>query len=179
VQSERFYSLTNTGPFRISEYQIFASSPGGTGGCWDVSSKASLKHDGGGDTMTIANMVKYAQNKYGCSDHQVFVVGHSSGAMLTQALGATYPDIFIAGAAYSGVPAGCFHTDKAQGPDWNSTCSGGKLDQPPEYWGQQAKAMYPVSCSRVLDQIIPTLISECSFSYVRGMYRHTRVLGRA
>ncbi|SPO31158.1 related to acetylxylan esterase [Ustilago trichophora] len=145
-----------TGPGYFKEYpdwpkaadqkgfmMIFASSPGGTGGCWDVSSKSSLKHDGGGDTQTIAEMVKYAKTKYGCSDHRVYVVGHSSGAMLTQALGATYPDVFLAGAAYSGVPAGCFHTDVAQGASWNATCSGGHLDESPAYWKEQARQMYP------------------------------------
>ncbi|EST08901.1 Esterase, PHB depolymerase [Kalmanozyma brasiliensis GHG001] len=121
---------------------IFASSPGGTGGCWDVSSQSSLKHDGGGDSQTIANMVSYAQKKYGAGK-QVYVVGHSSGAMLTQVMGATYPDVFLAGAAYSGVPAGCFRTDKPQGADWNSTCTGGTLNEPPAYWAQQAKDMYP------------------------------------
>lgn len=98
---------------------VFASSPGGTGGCWDVSSKSSLKHNGGGDSQSIANMITYAQKKYGCSK-QVYVVGHSSGAMLTQVMGATYPDLILAGAAYSGVPAGCLRTEKAQGADWNS-----------------------------------------------------------
>ncbi len=122
---------------------IYPGSPGNTGGCWDVSSKASLKHDGGGDSQTIAEMVKFVVKKYGCSDHQVYVIGHSSGAMLTQVLAATYPDMFLAGAAYSGVPAGCFQTQQAQGADWNTTCTGGTLNEPAEYWAQTAKSMYP------------------------------------
>lgn len=87
-------------------------------------------------------MVKYAKQKYGCGN-QVYVVGHSSGAMMTQALGATYPDVMLAGAAYSGVPPGCFQTNKAQGADWNSTCTSGILNESPQYWVQQAKDMYP------------------------------------
>ncbi|GAC94828.1 carbohydrate esterase [Pseudozyma hubeiensis SY62] len=121
---------------------IYASSPGGTGGCWDVSSKASLKHQGGGDSETIVEMVKYAVQKYGCSE-KAFVVGHSSGAMLTQVLGTTYPDVFVAGSAYSGVPSGCFSTEKAQGADWNATCTGGTLNESPEYWVQQGKNTFP------------------------------------
>lgn len=98
---------------------ISPSSPGGSAECWDVSSRSSLKHDGGGDSETISKMVKYAAQKYGCSE-KAYVIGHSSGAMLTQVMGAVYPDLVIAGAAYSGVPAGCFRTERIQGKDWNS-----------------------------------------------------------
>ncbi|SJX64757.1 related to acetylxylan esterase [Sporisorium reilianum f. sp. reilianum] len=121
---------------------LFGGSPEGSKGCWDVSSEASLKHDGGGDTQTVVNMVKFAQKKYGASD-KVYVFGQSSGAMMSQALSAVYPDVFVAAAAFSGVPAGCFRTSKAIGPDWNSTCTAGTLNEPTQYWVQQAKGMYP------------------------------------
>lgn len=124
---------------------IFPSSPGDNGSCWDVSSRASLKHDGGGDTQTIAAMVNYAQEKYGVDKNKVYMVGHSSGAMMVQALGAAYPEVFVAGAAYSGVPAGCFRTNKAIGTDWNSTCAHGLVHEPVSYWVEQAKEIYPVS----------------------------------
>jgi len=41
----------------------------------------ALKHDGGGDSQTIANMVKYAVTNYGGDANRTFVVGTSSGAM--------------------------------------------------------------------------------------------------
>lgn len=126
---------------------IYANSPPGSNGCWDVSSEASLKHDGGGDSQSIVNMVKYAQQKYGCSEHQVYVVGHSSGAMLTQVLSATYPDVFLAATAISGVPAGCFRTERIAAQDLNTTCTGGALHESPDYWVKQAKNMYPVSAA--------------------------------
>ncbi|KAJ1017856.1 hypothetical protein NDA16_005172 [Ustilago loliicola] len=122
---------------------IYPNSPPGTNGCWDVSSEASLKHDGGGDSQSVANMVKYAQQKYGCSEHQVYVIGHSSGAMLTQVLGVTYPDVFLAAAAISGVPAGCFRTVQVAARDNNATCTGGALHESPDYWVKQARNMYP------------------------------------
>ncbi|KAJ1599405.1 hypothetical protein NDA14_001002 [Ustilago hordei] len=122
---------------------VYPSSPGDKGDCWDVSSKASLKHDGGGDSQTIVEMVKYAKEKYGCNDHQVYMVGHSSGAMMVQALGAAYPDVFLAGAEYSGVPANCFRTGKLAGNDWNSTCTGNTLHESTSYWIGQAKEMFP------------------------------------
>ncbi|KAG9188054.1 acetylxylan esterase [Alternaria panax] len=38
--------------------------PRSTTECWDVSSKASLSHNGGGDSNAIANMIAYALDKY-------------------------------------------------------------------------------------------------------------------
>lgn len=47
--------------------------------CWDVSSKASLMHGGGGDTQAISNMIKYAISQYKVDASRVFVTGGSSG----------------------------------------------------------------------------------------------------
>jgi acetylxylan esterase len=61
---------------------IYPSSPH-SGTCWDVSSKATLSHEGGGDSNTIANMVKWTLNEYKADASKVFVTGSSSGAMMT------------------------------------------------------------------------------------------------
>ncbi len=61
---------------------IYPSSPH-VGGCWDVSSTKSLTHNGGGDSNAIANMVRYTLAKYNADPDKVFVVGSSSGAMMT------------------------------------------------------------------------------------------------
>lgn len=53
--------------------------PSSTTECWDVSSKASLTHDGGGDSNAIANMIKYAITQYKINPTKVFVTGGSSG----------------------------------------------------------------------------------------------------
>jgi hypothetical protein len=54
------------------------------------------------------------------------------------ALGA-YPDLFVAGAAFSGVPYGCF----AGSSNWNSPCADGKLVKTAAAWGDEARAGYP------------------------------------
>jgi acetylxylan esterase len=61
---------------------IYPESPY-SGTCWDVSSKAALTHNGGGDSNSIANMVTYTLNKYKGDASKVFVTGSSSGAMMT------------------------------------------------------------------------------------------------
>lgn len=53
--------------------------PSSTTECWDVSSKASLTHDGGGDSNAIANMIKYAVTTYKIDPTKVYVTGGSSG----------------------------------------------------------------------------------------------------
>ncbi|EEY23771.1 acetylxylan esterase [Verticillium alfalfae VaMs.102] len=101
---------------------IYPESPY-SGTCWDVSSPASLTYEGGGNSNAIANMVRWTLSQHNGDAARVFVTGTSSGAMMTNVLAATYPDMFAAGIAYAGVPAGCFYTGTVNG--WNSTCSQG------------------------------------------------------
>lgn len=53
--------------------------PSSTTECWDVSSRSSLSHNGGGDSNAIANMITYAIDKYKIDPKKVFVTGGSSG----------------------------------------------------------------------------------------------------
>jgi acetylxylan esterase len=119
---------------------IWPSSPN-SGTCWDVSSKASLSHNGGGDSNAIANMVTYAIPKYSVNASRVFVTGGSSGAMMSNVLAATYPELFVAASIYSGVAAGCFVG--AWVDQWNNACANGQPTGTPEKWGDTARAMYP------------------------------------
>ncbi|KAI0192217.1 putative Acetylxylan esterase A [Xylaria flabelliformis] len=125
---------------------IFPNSKSG-GGCFDVASTASLTHDGGGDSQTIANMVKYAVDKYGGDASRVFVTGTSSGAMMTNVLVGAYPDVFKAGSVYSGVPDGCFYvagsTATQDPPGWNNQCANGQLSKTAAQWGDQVRSYYP------------------------------------
>lgn len=57
---------------------VWPSSPH-SGTCWDVSSKATLTHGGGGDTQAISNMITYAISQYKVDASRVFVTGGSSG----------------------------------------------------------------------------------------------------
>lgn len=119
---------------------IYPESPY-SGTCWDVSSAASETHGGGADTSSIANMVNYTLSTYGADSSRVFVTGSSSGAMMTNVLAATYPDVFKAATVYSGVAAGCFYTGTVDG--WNSTCANGDSIHTQEVWRETALAMYP------------------------------------
>ena len=76
--------------------------------CWDVNTAASLTHGQGGDALGIVSQVNYTIEKYGADRSRVYVMGFSSGGMMTNVMAGSYPDVFEAGAAYSGVAHACF-----------------------------------------------------------------------
>ncbi|KAI8815129.1 esterase [Cladochytrium replicatum] len=109
--------------------------------CWDVCSSQSLRHNGGSDTLTVSNMVRYAWAKYSSDASRTFVTGISSGGMMTQAMMATYPDMFSAGAEFAGVPFGCFET--TDGSFWNDKCAKGNRTFSSSVWAEKVRAAYP------------------------------------
>jgi poly(hydroxyalkanoate) depolymerase family esterase len=118
---------------------ILPDNPGQN--CWDVGTKQSLTHDGGGDTQAVAQMVKYALQKYSGDPARVYAMGGSSGAMMTQALMAVYPDVFRAGSARAGVPAGCWSDGYDSGQQWSNNCAGGNTTKTAQAWGDLARGM--------------------------------------
>jgi poly(hydroxyalkanoate) depolymerase family esterase len=119
------------------------TNPATSAKCWDVGSKASLTHDGGGDTQAIAEMVKYEVSKRNADSSRVYVMGASSGAMLTEAMLAVYPDVFKAGAEFSGVPAGCWSDGWSAASNWGGTCANGNDSMSAQAWGDLVRGMYP------------------------------------
>jgi poly(hydroxyalkanoate) depolymerase family esterase len=111
------------------------------GHCFDVSTRAGLTRDGGSDSTGIMAMVAWTRQRHNVDPARIVVSGFSSGAMMTNVLAAQYPDVFSAGSAFSGVPAGCFAT--TDGSLWNGQCSGGNITRSPQQWGDQVRAMYP------------------------------------
>jgi acetylxylan esterase len=120
---------------------ILPDNPGQN--CWDVGSTKSLTHDGGGDTQAVAQMVKYTLSKYNADPARVYAMGGSSGAMMTQALMAVYPDVFRAGSARAGVPAGCWADGYTSSNQWSNNCAAGNTIKTAQQWGDLVRAMYP------------------------------------
>ncbi|KAF2022962.1 alpha/beta-hydrolase [Setomelanomma holmii] len=109
--------------------------------CWDVSSKQSLTHNGGGDALGIVSAVRWALKKYNADKDRIFVTGTSSGAMMTNVLLGSYPDVFAAGSAWAAVAFGCFAGD---GYDvWSDACATGKIIKTGPEWAAIVKSAYP------------------------------------
>jgi acetylxylan esterase len=119
------------------------TNPATSKDCWDVGSPASLTHDGGGDTEAIVDMVQYEIAKRSANANRVYAMGSSSGAMMTEALLAVYPDVFKAGAEFSGVPAGCWAVGWMASSNWSSQCATGSVTKTAQQWGDLVRAMYP------------------------------------
>ena len=84
-------------------------------------------HNGGSDSLSIANAARFAISNWGVDANRVFAVGTSSGAMMTSVLAGAYPDVFKAGIVDSGVAFGCFAVPGQPDDSWNSQCSEGQL----------------------------------------------------
>jgi len=124
------------------KYGFLMIFPQTSNNCWDVGSSKSLTHDGGGDTQAIAEMVKYAITKHSANANRVYAAGTSSGAMMTEALLAIYPEIFKGGAEFSGVPAGCWAASYSASNQWSGPCAGGQVSKTGQQWGDGVRAMY-------------------------------------
>jgi acetylxylan esterase len=124
---------------------IYPGSPNAADQCWDVSSKETLTHDGGGDSLGIVSMVRWTLDKYNGDKKRVFVTGVSSGGMMTQVLLGAYPDVFAAGASFAGVPFGCFAPENNAGQYgyWNGECATGKVTHDKKAWGDIVRGGFP------------------------------------
>ncbi|BCL18013.1 extracellular catalytic domain type 1 short-chain-length polyhydroxyalkanoate depolymerase [Micromonospora sagamiensis] len=109
--------------------------------CFDVSSPQALRRDGGSDPVGIKSMVDHVRQRYDVDPARIFATGISSGAMMTNVLLGLYPDVFSAGAAFSGVPFGCFAT--TDGSEWNSQCANGQVIRTPQQWGDLVRNAHP------------------------------------
>ena len=117
------------------QYGFIIVVPTAVGRCWDVTSNKTQTRDGGGDSHAIIQMVRYALSQYKANANRVYSTGDSSGAMMTELLLALYPDVYKAGAAFAGVPAGC-----ANEFDGSGLC--GLPAQTAQQWGDRVRAMY-------------------------------------
>jgi acetylxylan esterase len=138
--AQAYFDYTEYANFadKYGYYVVYPDAPD-PGGCWDVNTNATLTHNGGGDSIAIASMIKYSIANYGVDPQRVYVTGTSSGAMMTNVLAGAYPDLFQAGAAFAGVPYACFAGPYA----WNSDCSTGSISKTPQEWGDLVRGGDP------------------------------------
>lgn len=122
-------------------YIVIYPSATRSGQCFDVYTPQALRRGGGSDPVSIMSMVSYVQQRYDADPNRVYATGVSSGAMMTNVLLGLYPDVFKAGAAFAGVPFGCFAT--TDGSTWNSQCANGQLIRTPQAWGDLVRTAFP------------------------------------
>lgn len=121
---------------------IFPSVTQASDGCFDVASKETLTHGAGGDSLGVVSMVEYAISTFKADRDRVYATGVSSGAMMTNVLLGSYPDVFEAGSAFAGVPFACFAVDPDQ-LRWSDDCAKGRVTRTAREWGDAVRAAYP------------------------------------
>jgi poly(hydroxyalkanoate) depolymerase family esterase len=133
-QSSEFASLANQHGFIV----IYPSASK-HGNCFDVWSDAAKNRDGGSDPVSIVSMVDYVKERHHA--RRIFATGGSSGGMATTALLILYPEIFTAGAAFMGIPFGCFPNEADFDP--LRPCFTGTVNETPAEWGDLARRTNP------------------------------------
>jgi len=73
--------------------------------CWNWFSRGDQRRDRG-EPAILAGMTREAIARHGVPADRVFVAGLSAGAAMAVILGETYPDLFSAVGAHSGLPMG-------------------------------------------------------------------------
>ncbi len=93
---------------------------------------------GQGENLSIKQMVDKMKSDFSIDPAKVFVVGFSSGGAEAALMLATWPDVFAAGATFSGIPYDC--TESVSGA--NACIKPGK-DQSAKAWGDLVRAANP------------------------------------
>ncbi|MFC4537148.1 alpha/beta hydrolase family esterase, partial [Sphaerisporangium dianthi] len=108
--------------------------------CFDNWSEASKARNGQTDPVSLMSMITYVQQQRGGDPNRVYATGSSSGAMMTNAMLALYPEVFKAGAAFMGVPFTCFPNEAAYSPGGNpAPC----VNITAQQWGDRARNANP------------------------------------
>ncbi|PIL22239.1 LpqC, poly [Puniceibacterium antarcticum] len=66
--------------------------------------KLGDSHRGGGEPLSIRQMIKQVIDDHGIDPSRVFITGMSSGGAMTSVMLATYPEVFAGGAIIAGLP---------------------------------------------------------------------------
>ena len=76
--------------------------------CWNWFRPEDQKRDSGEPSL-IAGMTRKVASEYRVDARRIFAAGLSAGAAMAVILGATYPDVYTAVGAHSGLPFGAAH----------------------------------------------------------------------
>ncbi|BFV56482.1 hypothetical protein KCMC57_up15860 [Kitasatospora sp. CMC57] len=93
---------------------------------------------GGGEALSVKQMVDKAVAQYGSDTHRIYVTGLSAGGGQAANLLADYPDVFAGGSIASGLPAQCATSQSAA-----SGCQNNDQHLTPAQWGAKVRSSYP------------------------------------
>lgn len=92
---------------------------------------------GGGEALSLKQMVDSMKSSYSIDPARVFVTGFSGGGYMVPVMLATYPDVFAGGAINAGGPYRCA-TSMTQA----FSCMSPGVDNTPKAWGDLVRGAY-------------------------------------
>jgi len=122
-----FESLANQHGFLVIAPDVGAAE------CWNAAPERT------GERAAIVQMVDYVVSDRGADPARVFAAGASSGACMSIALAAAYPDVFSGASSLAGVAAGVW----TGGNSCNGTCSANPPNQSAMAWGDEVRNAFP------------------------------------
>jgi poly(hydroxyalkanoate) depolymerase family esterase len=87
---------------------------------------------GGGEALSVKQMVDYAIAHYGSDPRRIYVTGLSAGGAMTAVMLAAYPDVFAGGGVVAGLPYNC-----------GTVCQYQAQSKTPAQWGDLVRAANP------------------------------------
>jgi poly(hydroxyalkanoate) depolymerase family esterase len=118
-------------------FLIISPDVGGPQNCWNATPARS------GETAAIVAMVNFVATQRNADRTRVFAAGASSGACMTNALLAAYPDVFAGGSVLAGVPAGAW-----TGGNECSVCGQNPPNRTAQQWGDIVRNAFSFSGQR-------------------------------
>ena len=118
-------------------FVIISPDVGGPQNCWNATPARS------GEAAAIVQMVNFVAMQRNADRTKVFAAGASSGACMTNALLAAYPDVFAGGSVLAGVPAGAW-----TGGNECSVCGQNPPNRTPQQWGDIVRNAFSFSGQR-------------------------------
>jgi acetylxylan esterase len=113
-------------------FLLIAPSVGVGKNCWNATPTR------GGELASIVQMVDFVANEEAANRARVFAAGASSGACMTNALLAAYPEVFAGGSVLAGVPAGAW-----TGGNTCGSCGQNPPNRTAQQWGDLVRSASP------------------------------------
>lgn len=117
--------------------------------CWNWFN-ARDQARGAGEPWLIADLARDVASRHGADPRRIFVAGLSAGAAMAVVLGETYPEVFAAVGAHSGLPYGSAHDI----PSAMAAMKGGRSGLP----GLQGLAVPANAPPRRASQAVPIIV---------------------